>query len=144
MKSLAKPYLDGESGYRITSTVSSIAGEGLAYNPISDIMANNADASSCFLASKLASLTHNTAPATSSSESYPRQSARSSSAHSHITPCHGERSSPTLSDIVRFRNRIGILSEFLRNPRHRPPKPVVRSDSDASTQHSDDTKSSKK
>ncbi|KAK6730347.1 hypothetical protein RB195_007047 [Necator americanus] len=149
IRSLANPHLIDEEKYRVTSTISAIAGQGLAFNPIrlvrsepqvsrassivctTDLVATRACSSASCLASNLVSLTHTSL--TSSSGSYARQSARSSSAHSRITP-HDGRSSPTLSDIVRFRNRIGILSDFLRNPRHRPPKPVIRSNSDASTQ----------
>ncbi|VDO78013.1 unnamed protein product, partial [Heligmosomoides polygyrus] len=58
------------------------------------------------------------------------------SAHSRLTPQARSRS-PTISDVIRFRNRIGVLSDFLRNPRHKAPKPTVRSDSNASTQQGD-------
>ncbi|RCN25167.1 hypothetical protein ANCCAN_29122 [Ancylostoma caninum] len=155
LRNLANPHGIDEHKYRVTSTLSSIAGEGPAFNPIrlvrsdpqvsrassvvctTDLVATRAASATSCLASNLISLTHTSLSnqSTSSSDSYFRQSARSSSAHSRLTPQNRRRNSPTLSDVVRFRNRIGILSDFLRNPRHRPPKPIVRSNSDASTQH---------
>ncbi|KAL6731348.1 hypothetical protein Aduo_002222 [Ancylostoma duodenale] len=155
LRNLANPHGIGEHKYRVTSTLSSIAGQGPAFNPIrlvrsdpqvsrassivctTDLVATRAASATSCLASNLISLTHTSLSnqSTSSSDSYFRQSARSSSAHSRLTPQNRRRNSPTLSDVVRFRNRIGILSDFLRNPRHRPPKPIVRSNSDASTQH---------
>ncbi|CAJ0594107.1 unnamed protein product [Cylicocyclus nassatus] len=154
IKTLANPHAGNEAKYRVTSTISSIAGEGPAYNPIrlvrsdpqvsrassivctADLVATKAASSTSCLASNLVSLTHSSFSneTSTTSGSYARQNARSSSAHSRLTP-HRRRYSPTISDVVRFRNRIGVLSDFLRNPRHRPPKPGVPTNSDASTQH---------
>ncbi|KAK6050118.1 hypothetical protein COOONC_12377, partial [Cooperia oncophora] len=128
------------------STISPIAGIGRPFNPIrltrseptvtrastiisrSELIATKAASATSCLGSNLISLTH-----TSSTSSIPYPNARSSSAHSYLTPQRRSRS-PTISDVIRFRNRIGKLNKFLRNPQHKPPKPVVRSDSDASTQ----------
>ncbi|VDM66244.1 unnamed protein product [Strongylus vulgaris] len=177
IKTLANPHPGNEAKYRVTSTISAIAGQGPSFNPIrlvhsdpqvsrassiicsADLVATKAASSTSCLASNLVSLTHSSFSndSTTSSGSYVRQDARSSSAHSRLTP-HGRRHSPTISDVLRFRNRIGILSDFLRNPRHvrrvlnalstethvlvqKPPTPVVRSNSDASTQHGEDTSS---
>ncbi|EYC22650.1 hypothetical protein Y032_0017g3473 [Ancylostoma ceylanicum] len=161
LRNLANPHGSDEHKYRVTSTLSSIAGVGPAFNPIrlvrsdpqvsrassivctADLVATRAASATSCLASNLISLTHTSFSnqSTSSSDSCFRQSARSSSAHSRLTPHNRRRNSPTLSDVVRFRNRIGILSDFLRNPRHRAPKPIVRSNSDASTQHGGGTSS---
>ncbi|KJH44936.1 hypothetical protein DICVIV_09012 [Dictyocaulus viviparus] len=149
--------LANEANYRVTSTISSIAGKDRPFNTIrlvrsdpevtrtstivsrSDILSSRATSSASSLASNLISLTH-----TGSSTSAPNMNARSSSAHSRLTPHYRRCPSPTLSDVVRFRNRIGLLSDFLRNPRHAPPKPVVHSCSDASTQHGGSSSSNSK
>ncbi|WKX89021.1 hypothetical protein Q1695_008570 [Nippostrongylus brasiliensis] len=145
---LAHQGLDDEDKFRVTSTISPIAGVGRPFNPIrlvrseptvsrastvitkSELVATRAASATSCLASNLISLTH-----TGSTSSNPPRDARSSSAHSRLTPQTRGRRSPTIADVVRFRNQIGQLSDFLRHPRHKPPKPTARSDSHASTQY---------
>ncbi|KAK5985375.1 hypothetical protein GCK32_002617 [Trichostrongylus colubriformis] len=148
---LARPGVGDDKKFRVTSTISPIAGLGRPFNPIrltrseptvtrastiisrSELVATKAASATSCLASNLISLTH-----TASTTSIAQRNARSSSAHSRLTPQRRiATGSPTISDVVRFRNRIEVLSDFLRNPRHKPPRPIVRSNSDASTQQPD-------
>ncbi|XGW21467.1 hypothetical protein V3C99_004432 [Haemonchus contortus] len=144
VKGLARPGEGEDKQFRVTSTMSPIAGLGPSFNAIrrtqseptvtrastvitrSDLIATKAS-TPLSLPPNLSSLIY------TSSSSTQHPNARSSSAHSRLTPQRRSHS-PTISDVVQFRNRIGALSDFLRNPRHKPPRPVVRSNSDASTQ----------